>query len=320
MKKCILCFIACLVAVGLLASQTSRASTTTQNECVFFKETGKSLCNTFHSYWNTHGGVPQEGFPVSEEIQEVSQTDGKTYTVQYFERAVFELHPENKGTSSEVLLSLLGSQRYLEIYGPDGASNQRVSTDNPLAFAETGHSVGGLFRTYWEQNGGLAQQGYPISDEFEETSILDGKKYTVQYFQRSVFELHPENAGTPYEVLLTQLGSYSFRAHYGSLSIPGPSSPELIQRSALASDRYFVWTDARPPEGGNPLWSPSVAVDMRAVDLSSGQVITVTTEPDGAYFSAISGSILVGQKVSATAACAPCLTDVIGKNLSTGAT
>ena len=140
MKKCILYFTACLVAAGLLASQTSGASTTSQNECLVFKETGKSLCNTFYSYWNTHGGVPQQGFSVSEEVQEVSQTDGKTYTVQCFERADFELHPENKGTSSEVLLSLLGSQRYLEIYGPDGAPKQRVSTDNPLPFAETGHS------------------------------------------------------------------------------------------------------------------------------------------------------------------------------------
>ena len=35
--------------------------------------------------------------------------DGKTYTVQYFERAVFELHPENQPPYN-VLLSLLGRQ------------------------------------------------------------------------------------------------------------------------------------------------------------------------------------------------------------------
>jgi hypothetical protein len=28
----------------------------------------------------------------------------------------------------------------------------------------------------------------------------------VQYFERARFELHPENAGTQYEVLLGQLG------------------------------------------------------------------------------------------------------------------
>ena len=71
--------------------------------------------------------------------------------------------------------------------------------------------MGGKFRAYWEQHGGLAQQGYPISDEFTEVSDLNGKPYTVQYFQRAVFELHPENAGTPYEVLLSQLGTFQAR-------------------------------------------------------------------------------------------------------------
>ena len=75
-------------------------------------------------------------------------------------------------------------------------------------FPQTGHTVCGKFLTYWQQHGGLAQQGYPISEEFSETSFLNGKPYTVQYFERAVFELHPENAGTPYEVELTQLGTY----------------------------------------------------------------------------------------------------------------
>ena len=36
---------------------------------------------------------------------------------------------------------------------------------------------------------------------------IDHKEYTVQYFERSRMELHPENAGTPYEVLLGMLGT-----------------------------------------------------------------------------------------------------------------
>ncbi len=34
----------------------------------------------------------------------------------------------------------------------------------------------------------------------------NGKEYLTQWFERSRFELHPENAGTPYEVLLGVLG------------------------------------------------------------------------------------------------------------------
>jgi hypothetical protein len=46
------------------------------------------------------------GYPISDELQERAE-DGKTYWVQYFERARFEFHPENPAPFN-VLLSLLG--------------------------------------------------------------------------------------------------------------------------------------------------------------------------------------------------------------------
>ena len=57
---------------------------------VYFDATGHSLGGAFLSYWNQYGGLPVFGYPLSEEFQEVSATDGKPYTVQYFERARFE--------------------------------------------------------------------------------------------------------------------------------------------------------------------------------------------------------------------------------------
>ncbi|MEO5953789.1 MAG: hypothetical protein ABIQ44_15100, partial [Chloroflexia bacterium] len=124
-----------------------------------------------------------------------------------------------------VLLSLLGNFLYKQKY-PNGAPNQKVSTDNPRKFNERGKTVGGPFRTYWEQNGGLAQQGFPISEEFQEKNDLDGKTYTVQYFERAVFEIHPENAGTRFEVLLSQLGTFRYRAKYGQgAATPEPTRP-----------------------------------------------------------------------------------------------
>jgi hypothetical protein len=74
----------------------------------YFPETGHSLSNAFLGYWDRNGGLAQFGYPMSEEVTEVSPTDGKQYTVQYFERARFEYHPEYKGTKAEVLLGLLG--------------------------------------------------------------------------------------------------------------------------------------------------------------------------------------------------------------------
>jgi hypothetical protein len=80
-------------------------------------------------------------------------------------------------------------------------------------FPETGHKVCGRFLTYWQQNGGLAQQGFPISEEFVETSELNGKPYTVQYFERAVFEHHPDNR-PPFDVLLSQLGTFLGQQYY----------------------------------------------------------------------------------------------------------
>jgi len=61
-----------------------------------FAETGKTVQGKFLEYWDKIGGLTQQGFPIFEEMQERSDTDGKTYTVQYFERAVFELQPRKQ--------------------------------------------------------------------------------------------------------------------------------------------------------------------------------------------------------------------------------
>jgi hypothetical protein len=208
----------------LPASTPSKA----QGASRYFSETGQTVSGRFLDYWSTHGGLAQQGYPISGEVQEVSDTDGKTYTVQYFERAVFELHPENPAPN-DVLLSLLGVFLYKQKY-PNGAPGQLASIDNAITFPQTGHSLGSKFRAYWESHGGLAQQGYPISDEFSEVSELDGMPYRVQYFERAVFEYHPEYAGTPYEVLLSQLGTFRRRAKQVSAHAPAtqtsvPSSP-----------------------------------------------------------------------------------------------
>jgi hypothetical protein len=179
-----------------------------------FAQTGQRVTGLFLNYWDQRGGLRQQGLPISPLMREVSPLNGKTYTVQYFERAVFEYHPENAGTPFEVLLSQLGTLRYHQMY-PSAAPAQTVNRDNPLTFRETSHQIGGRFRAYWESLGGLAQQGFPITDEFTEMSPLNGKSYTVQYFERAVFEYHPENAGTPFEVLLSQLGRFQYDQKHG---------------------------------------------------------------------------------------------------------
>ncbi len=220
---------ASLVALLVFASMIgapARASYA-QSNCRTFNETGKTVCDKFLDYWNRHGGLRQQGYPISNEFQEVSDTDGKIYTVQYFERAVFELHPENP-PPYDVLLSLLGTITMQQKYpGGPPAPPTAVNPQVGQYFPETDQWVSGEFLDYWKANGGLAQQGYPISQRFPEKSDLDGKTYTVQYFERAVFELHPEN-DPGNQVLLTQLGTEQYKKKYPN-GEPPPGAPTPLQ-------------------------------------------------------------------------------------------
>jgi len=53
---------------------------------------------------------------LSKEFAEISPSNNKTYSVQYFERARFEYHPENAAPYT-VLLGLLGGEQYKARYG-----------------------------------------------------------------------------------------------------------------------------------------------------------------------------------------------------------
>jgi hypothetical protein len=63
----------------------------------FTSETGHSLGDPFAAYWDTNGGLPVLGFPISEPFQERNADTGQTYLVQYFERYRLEYHPETNG-------------------------------------------------------------------------------------------------------------------------------------------------------------------------------------------------------------------------------
>lgn len=171
----------------------------------YFAETGHYLGFGFLNYWEKHGGLAQFGLPLTEEFRETNPADRKEYTVQYFERARFEYHPEFKGTPYEVLLGLLGSQVVGRSFAatPPGGSPPRAGAQY---FPATQQWVGGPLLKYWNERGGLAIFGYPISPELEEVNPDDGKTYIVQYFERNRLEYHPEFKGTPNEVLLGLLG------------------------------------------------------------------------------------------------------------------
>jgi len=103
------------------------------------------------------------------------------------------------------LFTFLGSTSSAPVAAADAIPNIAPDASTAVYFPQTKHAVGGAFLKYWLNSGGLSRFGFPVT---EETSIKDntGKMITVQFFERVRMEYHPENAGTPYEVLLGQLG------------------------------------------------------------------------------------------------------------------
>jgi peptide/nickel transport system substrate-binding protein len=190
---------------------------------------GHAVSGRFLEVWSSQGSeqnnVYVNGLPITDARQEISVTDGKTYSTQWFERARYEAHPENKAPY-DVLLGLLGVSLTEGRGSLDPATKKvRNAADAPFVgvdkpadangstkvwFQETRHSVSGKILEYWNKYGGLKQFGFPLSEQFAEVSATDGKTYQVQYFERNRFELHPEKAA-PYEVELGLLGVQQYK-------------------------------------------------------------------------------------------------------------
>jgi hypothetical protein len=198
------------VIAGLHTPATRIPPIEESSDRIYFPATGHSLAYGFLEYWRENGGLARFGYPRTEEFTETDPMVGQSYTVQYFERARFEYHPEFAETEFEVLIGHTGrwalAQRGMEAW--DTATGPKAGA---RYFEETGHNLGGTFLRYWDANGGLMTFGYPITEEFLEENPEDGQTYVVQYFERARFEYHPEYAGTHSEVLLGLLGNEMLR-------------------------------------------------------------------------------------------------------------
>ncbi len=181
---------------------------------ICFREVQYCLRGTFARYWQQNGGLDRFGYPISSEV--IENIGGKDYRVQYTQRARFEDHPENKGTSYEVLLGLLGNTLADARADDDPFQPKDLQVCSGCRwFPETGHNLALPFLAYWLDNGALPVFGLPRSEAFAEKSVTDGKTYTVQYFERNRIEYHPENKGTKYEFLLGLLGVEQFKNNFG---------------------------------------------------------------------------------------------------------
>jgi hypothetical protein len=218
-------------------------------QSVYFSPTGQHISDRtgFLRFWRKYGGKLAFGYPVTGEIVE----DGRI--VQYFERARFEYHPEQLDTDRQVMLSLLGNELFAAQAFAQGSPEA-----GELFFAETGHTLSGRFRKFWEKRGGLDVFGFPISEPLEEISIADGQPRTVQYFERARFEYHPEDMDGYYRQMEAYNGITLATLHEIWLG-------DLGRQAALRRGHRVTSTAQL---AGAPEWSPMIWARQITVNLS----------------------------------------------------
>jgi polysaccharide biosynthesis protein PslG len=206
----------------------------------YFPETGFWVQGHFREYWETRGGLFVFGYPITG----VFWHEGDGMYKQYFQRAIFEYHPEHAGTEYEVLLMLLGNElaegrRHEDPFQPIPAFED--SRDHRY-FHPTGHSISFGFKAFWEHNNGQRNFGYPISQEFDEQNqpppAGDGEIHTVQYFERNRIEWHPEHRGTQFEFLLGLLGVEYLQQHGVPDGADDPQDPSLPPFDPIREVQY----------------------------------------------------------------------------------
>jgi ABC-type transport system substrate-binding protein len=217
---CVLGMLLLGTSPAVFSASATLTSPTQQERTRHFSETNLDVSGAFLDVWESgrsfEDSLSVNGLPLTTRHEEISLSDGKAYQVQWFERARFEMHPEN-GTTNGVLLGVLGvftaegrrDQPFKVVPDPGGSVQWFSQTKHTLGDASDG---GQAIARFWLQKGGLAQFGYPLSQPFQEVTReadprVAGKSFLVQYFERQRIEYHPENKGTPYEMLLGRLGS-----------------------------------------------------------------------------------------------------------------
>jgi hypothetical protein len=191
---------ACLLAILLLGFSTpspAQAQTTPTPQELFFAETGHTIKGDFLVFFlQAEDPMLVYGYPITDAFSD--PVYGRL--VQYFEKARFELYPD-EAPELRVRLTPLGKW----LYTPGQVRVLQKNAAGCRTFTETegNYQVCLSFLDFFTKFGGLKQFGYPISNVEMHGDLF------VQYFQKARFEWRPERPAGQF-VVVSDLGSIYF--------------------------------------------------------------------------------------------------------------
>jgi hypothetical protein len=169
----------------------------------FFLQTHHTLRDPFLSFWDSLGGIPTLGLPLSEPFVLAEQQ------IQVTERAVL------LRSSNQIRILPLG--RWLSAARTFAPVRPVANSALRLYFSSTGHTLSGLFLAYWQAHQGSILLGAPISEpDWEGLGDGTGRVYLVQWFVNGRLELHPEVHDPRYRVEQGRVG-YEYLHRLGLL-------------------------------------------------------------------------------------------------------
>lgn len=279
--------IASVVALASLPAPTAaQTSDWAAPPTVYILEAGHTSDRLFLDTWRTHRDLL--GNPITEEFEVMTglpNASGTKQTVQYYEHVAIAYLAEQP-PGEQVWALPLGK----EAFNRDKVRERRDfvtkgtceagTADTCVLFPETGHSLRGDAKEFWEVNGGERLIGQPLTEALP----LDG--FIVQYFDRAVLRWK-----TGREISPRPLGKETAaRLKLNTKRVPQPDGvpiysevlfippPAPIEVAVESSD----WLDVGPgPQQGAP---KEVVVSISAQSLwayEDGQLATMSLISSG---------------------------------------